>query len=109
MNKTRAKYLDPVHPGEILRLEFMEPLGLSQNKLARDIQVPPRRVNEIIHGKRAVTADTAVRLGLYFDMTPQFWLNLQTRYELDCIKQAERDGKTLFSKIKAFKSAVAMI
>lgn len=72
----------PVMPGEILREEFMEPLGLSQNGLARAIGVPPRRINEIVHGKRAITADTALRLAAYLGPDPQFWLNLQTHYDL---------------------------
>ena len=68
------KYLKPIHPGEILKTEFMEPLNLSQNKLAREIGVPPRRINEIIHGKRAITADTAMRLSKFFGTTAQLWL-----------------------------------
>lgn len=72
----------PVMPGEILWEEFMEPLGLSQNGLARAIGVPPRRINEIVHGKRAITADTALRLAAYLGPDPQFWLNLQTHYDL---------------------------
>ena len=63
--------------------EFLEPMGISQYRLAKDISVPPRRINEIVHGKRSITADTALRLGRYFDMSPQFWLNLQTRYDLE--------------------------
>ncbi len=72
-----------VHPGGVLRVEFMEPLEISQNALARAVGVPPRRVNEIVRGKRAVTADTALRLGRYFGTTPEFWINLQTRYDLE--------------------------
>lgn len=75
--------LDPVHPGEVLLEEFLEPLGLSQNALARALSVPPRRINEIVHGKRRVTADTALRLGRYFGNSPEFWLGLQMDYELD--------------------------
>jgi addiction module HigA family antidote len=75
--------LSPVHPGEILKEEFLEPMGISQYRLAKDISVPPRRINEIVHGKRAITADTALRLGRFFNMSPQFWLNLQTRYDLE--------------------------
>ena len=73
----------PIHPGEILREEFLEPMGISQYRLAKNISVPPRRINEIVHGKRAITADTALRLGRFFDMSAQFWLNLQTRYDLE--------------------------
>ena len=79
----KKKKLPPIHPGEILQEEFLEPMGISQYRLAKDISVPPRRINEIVHGKRAVTADTALRLGRFFNMSPQFWLNLQTRYELE--------------------------
>ena len=81
---TRKKQtLSPVHPGEILLLEFLEPMELSQYALAKAIGVPPRRINEIVLGKRAISADTALRLGRYFGMEPQFWLNLQSRYDLD--------------------------
>jgi len=73
----------PIHPGEILMEEFLEPLEVSQNRLAVAIGVPPRRINEIVHGKRGITADTALRLERYFGVSAQFWLNLQTRYELD--------------------------
>lgn len=79
----RNKKLPPIHPGEILMGEFLVPMGISQYRLAKDISVSPRRINEIVHGKRAVTADTALRLGRFFGMTPQFWLNLQTRYDLE--------------------------
>ena len=75
--------IQPVHPGEILMEEFLEPMGLSQNRLARDIGVPPRRVNEIVLGRRRITADTALRLAHYFNMSPQFWLGLQMDYDLD--------------------------
>ena len=75
--------LAPVHPGEILLEEFLKPMNLSQNRLALDIRVPARRINEIVHGKRRVTADTALRLAKYFDMSPQFWLGLQMDYDLD--------------------------
>ena len=79
----KYKKLTPIHPGEILREEFLEPMGISQYRLAKDISVPPRRINEIVHGKRSITADTALRLGRFFNMSPQFWLNLQTRYDLE--------------------------
>ena len=75
-------YLDPVHPGEILREDFLKPLGISINRLARDIVVPPGRISTIVNGKRSITADTALRLGLYFDVSPELWLNLQTDYDL---------------------------
>ncbi len=79
----KAKKLPPIHPGEILMEEFLKPMGISQYRLAKDISVPPRRINEIVHGKRAITADTALRLGRFFGMSPHFWLNLQTRYDLE--------------------------
>ena len=75
--------LKPVHPGEVLLEEFLKPMGLSQNRLALDIRVPARRINEIVHGKRRITPDTALRLAKYFDMSPQFWLGLQMDYDLD--------------------------
>ena len=73
----------PVHPGEILLEDFLKPMGISQYRLAKSISVPPRRINEIVHGKRAITADTALRLGAFFRMEEQFWLNLQTHYDLE--------------------------
>jgi addiction module HigA family antidote len=79
----KSKKLAPLHPGEILQKEFLEPLGLSQNRLAIALRVPARRINEIVLGKRSVTADTALRLARYFGMSPQFWLGLQMDYELD--------------------------
>ena len=78
-----AKKLKPVHPGEILRDEFMKPLGLSMNKLALDLRVPVTRIADIVNGQRGITADTALRLARYFKNTPAFWMNLQTRYELE--------------------------
>ena len=75
--------MTPLHPGEILQEEFLKPMNLSQNRLALDIRVPARRINEIVHGKRRITADTALRLAKYFDMSPQFWLGLQMDYDLD--------------------------
>jgi addiction module HigA family antidote len=83
--------LPPVHPGEILRLDFLEPLGISQYALAKAIGVPPQRILEIVHGRRAVTADTALRLGRYFGDQPQLWLNLQTRYDVDHAEDALGD------------------
>ncbi len=74
---------DPIHPGEILLTEFLKPLGISQYRLAKDIYVSPRRINEIIHGRRAITADTALRLGRFFGMEAQFWLNLQSHYDME--------------------------
>ncbi|HET6618395.1 MAG TPA: HigA family addiction module antitoxin [Dongiaceae bacterium] len=82
----KKRLLPPVHPGEILLHEFLEPMELSQYALAQSIGVPPRRINEIVLGKRSISADTALRLGRYFGMEPQFWLNLQSRYDLDVAK-----------------------
>lgn len=78
-----ATKLPAVHPGEVLLEEFLVPLGLSQYRLAKDISVPPRRINEIVHGKRSVSADTALRLARYFGTTERFWLELQATYDLD--------------------------
>ena len=79
----KNKKLPPIHPGEILIEEFLKPMGISQYRLAKDISVPPRRINEIVHGKRSITADTALRLGRFFEIAPQFWLNLQNRFDLE--------------------------
>lgn len=89
--------LPPVHPGEVLLEEFLEPLGLSQYRLAKDISVPPRRINEIVHGNRAVTADTALRLARYFGTSDRFWLNLQTSYDLDI--ERDRLGDRLQTEV----------
>jgi addiction module HigA family antidote len=85
------KMMDPIHPGEILMEEFLEPLGVSQYRLAKDISVPPRRINEIVHGKRSITADTALRLSRFFGTTERFWLNLQVRYDLEVEKDRLED------------------
>ncbi len=77
------KKMEPVHPGEILMEDFLRPMNLSQNELARNLGVPPRRINEIVLGKRRLTADTALRLAHYFQMSPEFWLGLQMDYDLD--------------------------
>lgn len=77
-----VKKMNPIHPGEILKEEFLTPLNISQSRLARDINVPHRRINEVVLGKRAVTPDTAIRLAQYFGTTPEFWMNLQTTYDL---------------------------
>ncbi len=87
----KNKQFPPIHPGEILMEEFLEPMGISQYRLAKDISVSPRRINEIVHGKRAITADTALRLGRFFGMSPQFWLNLQTRYDLEVTEDLLED------------------
>lgn len=81
------KTLNPIHPGEILLEEFLVPMEISQYRLAKDVHVPPRRINEIVHGKRAITADTALRLSRYFGTTAEFWTNLQSAYDLDVARQ----------------------
>ena len=81
------KLLDPIAPGEILREDFMDQLGISINKLSRDLSVPPNRISAIVNGKRAITADTALRLQRYFGVEAQFWLNLQTEYDLRMMKR----------------------
>ena len=78
--------LPPIHPGEILLEEFLEPMGISQYRLAKDISVPPRRINEIVLGKRAITPDTALRLSLFFSLSERFWINLQSRYDIEIEK-----------------------
>jgi antitoxin HigA-1 len=88
----------PVHPGEILQEEFLVPLGVSHYRLAKDVSVPPRSINEIVRGSRAVTADTALRLGRYFGTSEQFWLNLQTHYDLEIAK--ERLGNRLEREVR---------
>ena len=82
----KTKMLAPIHPGEILMEEFLKPLGISQYKLAKDINVPARRINEIVHGKRSISADTALRLSRYFNLSERFWLNLQARYDIEMEK-----------------------
>ena len=81
----------PIHPGEILVSEFLEPMGISQYRLAKDIGVTARRINEIVHGRRSITADTALRLGRFFGMEAQFWLNLQTHYDMEVAQEALAD------------------
>jgi len=96
-----AKKLDPIHPGEILLEEFLKPLDMSQYRLAKEISVPPRRINEIVHGKRAVSADTALRLSRFFGTTDRFWLNLQTGYDLEVEK--DHLGKRLEKEVGIFR------
>ena len=87
---TKTK-LDPVHPGEVLLEEFLEPLGISQYRVAKDTGVPPRRINEIVHRRRSVTADTALRLGMFFGTTPEFWMNLQALFDLETLRDRSGD------------------
>ena len=98
-----AKKLDPIHPGEVLPADFLEPLDVSQYRLAHSISVPPRRINEIVHGKRGVTADTALRLARFFGTSAQFWLNLQARYDLE--SERDRLGVRLKSEVEVFAAA----
>jgi len=88
---SNEKLLPPIHPGEILMEEFLEPMGISQYRLAKDISVSPRRINEIVHGKRAITPDTALRLSRYFGLSERFWVNLQARYDLEIEKDRLHD------------------
>lgn len=81
-----TKIIEPIHPGEILWEEFLKPLNVTQYRLAKDIDMPPRRINEIVHGKRSITANTALRLSRYFGLSERFWLNLQARYDLETEK-----------------------
>ncbi|PZC44662.1 MAG: Plasmid maintenance system antidote protein VapI, contains XRE-type HTH domain [Chloroflexi bacterium] len=90
--------LQPVHPGEVLLEEFLTPLGVSQSRLAKDMSVPPRRINEIVHGKRAITADTALRLSRFFSTSERFWLNLQAHYDLEMEK--DRLGDRLEQEVQ---------
>jgi antitoxin HigA-1 len=83
----KTNSLEPIKPGEILREDFLEPLGISINQLSRDLSVPPNRISEIVNGKRAITADTALRLERYFGVEAQFWLNLQTEFDLRVMKR----------------------
>ncbi|MCI7552130.1 MAG: HigA family addiction module antitoxin [Actinomycetaceae bacterium] len=96
------KLYPPIHPGEVLMEDFIDAFGLTQHKLAVEIGVPPRRINEIVHGKRAISADTALRLGRYFQIEPQFWLNLQSRYDLEL---AEDRLEVEIEKIEPLKIA----
>ncbi|MBI4524474.1 MAG: HigA family addiction module antidote protein [Deltaproteobacteria bacterium] len=99
-----TKKIPPVHPGEVLLEEFLKPLDISQYRLAKDINVPPRRVNEIVQGKRSISADTALRLARYFGTSDRFWLNLQARYDLEVEK--DRLGNRLEREV-AVRRAVA--
>jgi addiction module HigA family antidote len=92
-----TKRLAPIHPGEVLLEEFLSPMGVSQYRLAKDIHVPPRRINEIVHGTRSVSADTALRLARYFGTSERFWLNLQSQYDLDI--ESDRIGERLEKEI----------
>jgi len=97
-----GKVQAPIHPGEVLAEDFLAPLGITQYRLAKGTRVPPRRINEIVHGNRAVTADTALRLGRFFGTSEQFWLNLQARYDLE--KERDRLGDALVREVEVWAS-----
>ena len=97
------KRLPPIHPGEILLEEFLKPMDISQYRLAKAMSVPARRINEIVHGKRSITADTALRLSKYFGMSDRFWMNLQTRYDLELEK--DRLGTRLDKEVELYEEA----
>ncbi|MGO8679039.1 MAG: HigA family addiction module antitoxin [Limisphaerales bacterium] len=99
----KSKLLGNITPGEILEEEFLKPMAVTQYRLAKDIGVPPRRINEIVKGRRAITADTALRLGRYFRMSPEFWLNLQSHYDLE--QQQERLAGRLEREVKVLAAA----
>jgi addiction module HigA family antidote len=101
MSKTK---LPPIHPGEILKEEFLKPMGISQYRLAKDINVPPRRINEIIQGKRSITPDTALRLSKYFGLSERFWINLQAHYDLETEKDRLKDR--LNKEVNVYAAAV---
>lgn len=99
-----TKKMPPLHPGEVLQEEFLKPMNLSQNRVALDIRVPARRINEIVQGKRRITADTALRLAKYFDMSPQFWLGLQMDYDLDVAE--DQIAERLDNEIQTYQPRV---
>lgn len=99
----KRKKRAPVHPGEILLEDFLKPMKITQYRLAKEISVPPRRINEIIHGTRAVSADTALRLGRFFGMSPQFWMNLQAQYDLAV--ETDRLAGRLHAEVHVWKKA----
>jgi len=100
---TMSKKIAPIHPGEILAADFLEPFGLSQYRVAHDLSVPPRRINEIVQGKRGITADTALRLARYFGTTERFWLNLQSRFDVEV--ERDRLGARLRAEVVVLKRA----
>lgn len=101
----KKKKIPPIHPGEILMEEFLKPFGISQYRLAKDINVPARRINEIVHGKRSISADTALRLSRYFNLSERFWLNLQSRYDLEVEKDKLDDR--IETEVKVLEIQVA--
>jgi len=99
-----VKKIKPVHPGEILLEEFLKPMGISQNRMSIDMGVPPRRINEIVHAKRRITADTALRLARYFGMSAQFWLGLQMDYDLDV--EEDKIGSRLNREVRRYVASL---
>lgn len=98
-----VKLLEEIHPGEILLEEFMKPMGITARRLAADLDVPPSRISEIVHGQRPITADTALRLGLFFSMEPRFWLNLQAEYDMRMARRTLE--KTIAPRVRVFQAA----
>jgi len=103
MPAKKRKTMPPIHPGDTLREDFLKPLGLSANRLALELRVPVTRVNDIVRGKRAISADTALRLARFFETTPQFWMNLQTNYELELAEDAR--GTEIAGRIRPRSAA----
>jgi addiction module HigA family antidote len=99
----KTKLLEPIHPGEILAEEFMKPLALSINRLSRDLHVPPNRIHAIVHGARGITADTALRLGTYFGVAPETWLNLQSEYDLRMARRVS--GEEIAKTVRKLEAA----
>ena len=99
-----TKKIPPIHPGEILKEEFLDPMGITQYRLSKDINVPPRRINEIVLCKRSISADTALRLGRFFNISPQFWTNLQAHYNLEI--ESDRLGDKLREEVKVYSKVV---
>ncbi len=99
----KTQKLPPIHPGKILLEEFLEPMGITQYRLAKDTSVPPIRINEIVRQKRSITADTALRFGVFFNMTPLFWMNLQSRYDLEKAEDLLEDN--LKKEVLRYKTA----
>jgi addiction module HigA family antidote len=99
----KTELLDPIHPGEILGEEFLKPMGISINQLARDLDVPPNRISLIVNGERAITADTALRLGTYFGMSPELWLNLQSGYDLRVTRRTR--GEEIRRRVRTRRAA----
>jgi len=99
----KKRKMPPIHPGEVLMEEFLKPMSITQYRLAKDISVPPRRINEIVHGHRCITADTALRLGRYFGVSPRFWINLQAHFDLE--REEDRLGDRLDHEVRALEPA----